>query len=155
MANLDDARPSSIADAIGYDFRGSFSAIGNFQLNNWDLDFRGRFVSDDTFLRRFDINDETEIKSYISLSRYWKNAQLEINSIYFSTLLPERDGSEPLILPEIKFSWDPNRVIFGGKSKISLNTLGIVRKTDGNTYRLSGEINWEKQFIKKEVVSMS
>ena len=146
VANLDDTRPSSIADAIGYDFRGSFSATGNFQLNNWDLDFRGRFVSDDTFLRRFDINDETEIKSYISLSRYWKNAQLEINSIYFSTLLPERDGSEPLILPEVKFSWDPNRVIFGGKSKISLNTLGIVRKTDGNTYRLSGEINWEKQF---------
>ena len=149
VANLDDARPSSIADAIGYNFRGSFSAFGNFQLNNWNLDFSGKFVSDDTFLRRFDLDDETEIKSYLSLSRYWKNAQLEINSIYFSTLLPERDGSEPLILPEIKFSWDPKKVIFGGKSKLSINTLGIVRKTDGNTYRISSEINWERQFIKK------
>ena len=147
VADKDDSRPSSIADSIGYDFRGSFATSGNFQFNNWNLDFSGKFVSDDTFLRRFNLNDETDIKSYLSLSRYWKNARLEINSIYYSSLLPEKDGSEPLILPEVKFSWNPEKIIFGGKSKISINTLGIVRKTDGNTYRVSSEIDWERQII--------
>ncbi|MDA8892944.1 LPS assembly protein LptD [Hyphomicrobiales bacterium] len=147
VADKDDSRPSSIADSIGYDFRGSFATSGNFQFNNWNLDFSGKFVSDDTFLRRFNLDDETDIKSYLSLSRHWGNAKLEINSIYYSSLLPEKDGSEPLILPEVKFSWNPEKIIFGGKSKISINTLGIVRKTDGNTYRLSSEIDWERQII--------
>ena len=147
VADKNDTRPSSIADAIGYNFRGSFAASGSFELDNWNLDFSGKFVSDDTFLRRFDLDDETEIKSYLSMSRNWKNAQLEINSIYFSSLLPEKEGSEPLILPEVKFSWNPKKIIFGGRSKVSLDTLGIIRKTDGNTYRISSEINWERQFI--------
>jgi len=147
VADKDDSRPSSIADSIGYDFRGSFAASGNFQFNNWNLDFSGKFVSDDTFLRRFNLGDETDIKSYLSLSRHWGNAKLEINSIYYSSLLPEKEGSEPLILPEVKFSWNPEKIIFGGKSKISINTLGIVRKTDGNTYRVSSEIDWERQII--------
>ena len=147
VADKDDSRPSSIADSIGYDFRGSFATSGNFQFNNWNLDFSGKFVSDDTFLRRFNLDDETDIKSYLSLSRHWGNAKLEINSIYYSSLLPEKDGSEPLILPEVKFSWNPEKIIFGGKSKISINTLGIVRKTDGNTYRVSSEIDWERQII--------
>ena len=147
VADKDDSRPSSIADSIGYDFRGSFATSGNFQFNNWNLDFSGKFVSDDTFLRRFNLDDETDIKSYLSLSRHWGNAKLEINSIYYSSLLPEKEGSEPLILPEVKFSWNPEKIIFGGKSKISINTLGIVRKTDGNTYRVSSEIDWERQII--------
>ena len=149
VADKNDARPSSIADSIGYDFRGSFAASGNFQLDNWDIDFRGKFISDDTFLRRFDLSDETDIMSYLSFSRYWKNAQLEVNSIYFSSLLPEKDGSEPLILPEVNFAWNPEKKIFGGRTKISINSLGIIRKTDGNTYRISSELDWEKQFIKK------
>ena len=149
VADINDNRPSSIGDAIGYDFRGSFNASGNFKFGNWSLDFNGKFVSDDTFLRRFDIDDDTEIKSYLSINRYWKNAQLEINSLHFSSLLPERNGSEPLILPEIKFFWKPEKIILGGTSKIKINSIGIIRKTDGNTYRLSSEIDWEKQFLYK------
>ena len=149
VAEINDSRPSSIGDAIGYDYRGSFSASGNFKFGNWNLDFNGKFVSDDTFLRRFDLNDDTEIKSYLSLNRNWKNAQLEINSLHFSSLLPEKDGSEPLILPEIKFFWEPKKIIFGGISTIKLNSIGIIRKTDGNTYRISRSLNWNRNFIHK------
>ena len=149
VAQINDSRPSSIGDAIGYDYRGSFSASGNFKFGNWNLDFNGKFVSDDTFLRRFDLNDDTEIKSYLSLNRNWKNAQLEINSLHFSSLLPEKDGSEPLILPEIKFLWEPKKTIFGGISIIKLNSIGIIRKTDGNTYRASTSLDWSRNFIYK------
>ena len=149
VAEINDSRPSSIGDAIGYDYRGSFSASGNFKFGNWNLDFNGKFISDDTFLRRFDLNDDTEIKSYLSLNRNWKNAQLEINSLHFSSLLPEKDGSEPLILPEIKFLWEPKKTIFGGISTIKLNSIGIIRKTDGNTYRVSSSLDWNRNFIHK------
>ena len=149
VAEINDSRPSSIGDAIGYDYRGSFSASGNFKFGNWNLDFNGKFVSDDTFLRRFDLNDDTEIKSYLSLNRNWRNAQLEINSLHFSSLLPEKDGSEPLILPEIKFLWEPKKTIFGGISTIKLNSIGIIRKTDGNTYRVSSSLDWNRNFIHK------
>ena len=149
VAQINDTRPSSIGDAIGYDYRGSFNASGNFKFGNWNLKFNGQFVSDDTFLRRFDLNDDTEIKSYLSLNRNWKNAQLEINSLHFSSLLPEKDGSEPLILPEIKFLWEPKKIILGGISTIKLNSIGIIRKTDGNTYRISSSLDWNRNFIHK------
>jgi len=149
VADINDNRPSSIGDAIGYDYRGAFNASGNFRFGNWNLDFNGKFVSDDTFLRRFDLNDDTEIKSYLSLNRNWKNAQLEINSLHFSSLLPEKDGSEPLILPEVKFLWNPEREILGGVSTIKLNSIGIIRKTDGNTYRLSSSLDWNRNFLHK------
>ena len=149
VAEINDTRPSSIGDAIGYDYRGSFNASGNFKFGNWNLKFNGQFVSDDTFLRRFDLNDDTEIKSYLSLNRNWKNAQLEINSLHFSSLLPEKDGSEPLILPEIKFLWEPKKIILGGISTIKLNSIGIIRKTDGNTYRISSSLDWNRNFIHK------
>ena len=113
VADINDNRPSSIGDAIGYDYRGAFSASGNFRFGNW------------------------------------KNAQLEINSLHFSTLLPEKDGSEPLILPEVKFLWNPEREILGGVSTIKLNSIGIIRKTDGNTYRLSSSLDWNRNFLYK------
>ena len=56
VAEINDSRPSSIGNAIGYDYRGAFNASGNFRFGNWNLDFNGKFVSDDTFLRRFDLN---------------------------------------------------------------------------------------------------
>ena len=49
VADINDNRPSSIGDAIGYDYRGAFNASGNFRFGNWNLDFNGKFVSDDTF----------------------------------------------------------------------------------------------------------
>jgi hypothetical protein len=38
VAEINDSRPSSIGDAIGYDYRGSLSSSGNFKL--WKLEFR-------------------------------------------------------------------------------------------------------------------
>ena len=64
---------------------------------------------------------------------FFKPYDYNISSDYLLLKIFDVENNVNIILPEIKFSWDPNRVIFGGKSKISLNTLGIVRKTDGNT----------------------
>ena len=40
-------------------------------------------------------------------------------------------------------------IIFGGTSKIKLNSIGIIRKTDGNTYRISSSLDWNRNFIHK------
>ena len=94
VADINDTRPSSISEAIGYDYRGSFSAKGSFDFNDWYLDFEGTFVSDDTFLRRFDLSDNTDIVSTLSISKIWNNFSLSIETKHFSLLLPEKDGSE-------------------------------------------------------------
>ena len=149
VASLNDSRPSSISEAIGYDFRGSLSARGNFKFNGWKLNFDGTFVSDDTFLRRFDLNDNTDITSIITLSKNWDDYSLKIESTHFTLLLPEKEGSEPIILPSINFKWNPKVDFFGGKINLNLNSINIVRKTDGNTQRVSLDGSWKKKIIHK------
>jgi LPS-assembly protein len=149
VASLNDSRPSSISEAIGYDYRGSLSARGNFKFNGWKLNFDGTFVSDDTFLRRFDLNDNTDITSIITLSKNWDDYSLKIESTHFTLLLPEKEGSEPIILPSINFKWNPKVDFFGGKINLNLNSINIVRKTDGNTQRVSLDGSWKKKIIHK------
>ena len=149
VASLDDPRPSSISNAIGYDYRGSFSARGSFSLNDWNIDFDGTFVSDDTFLRRFDLNDKTDIMSSISISKNWDNLSLNIESKHFTLLLPEKEGSEPIILPIISLNWQPNFEFLGGKFNLNFNSANIIRKTDGNTQRISLKSSWKRNTITK------
>ena len=149
VASLDDPRPSSISEAIGYDFRGSLSAKGNFSLNGWLINFDGTFVSDDTFLRRFDLNDRTDITSVLSIVKEWDDYSIEIETTHFSLLLPEKEGSEPIILPIINFNWDPKTKFLGGRFNLKLNSTNIVRKTDGNTQRVSLEGSWKRNIIHK------
>ena len=52
-------------------------------------------------------------------------------------------------MPEVKFLWNPEREILGGVSTIKLNSIGIIRKTDGNTYRLSSSLDWSRNFLHK------
>ncbi|HBM89705.1 MAG TPA: LPS-assembly protein LptD, partial [Rhodobiaceae bacterium] len=45
-------------------FRGSLFAHGDFQIDNeWSWGFESQLTSDDTFLRRFNISDETDLTS--------------------------------------------------------------------------------------------
>ena len=147
VANIDDGRPSSISDAIGYDFRGSLSTYGKFILNDWDINFNGTFVSDDTFLRRFDLSDNTSLISKLSFSKNWSTMKILVEATHFSLLLPEENGSEPLILPSINFNWSPKTKILGGDIELDLNFLNIYRRTDGNTQRLSLNGIWNKKYI--------
>ena len=149
VAPLDDPRPSSISDAIGYDYRGSFTAKGSFDLNNWLIDFDGTFVSDDTFLRRFDLNDNTDLMSYVSIAKNWDNFSLKIQSKHFTLLLPEKEGSEPIILPTVQLNWEPSFKFLGGNFSVNLNSVNIVRKTDGNTQRVSIKSSWKRNTITK------
>ena len=122
VAPLNDPRPSSISEAIGYDYRGSFSARGNFNLNDWIIDFDSTFVSDDTFLRRFDLNDNTDLMSHISISKNWDTLSLKIQSQHFTLLLPEKEGSEPIILPVVQLNWSPAFKFLGGSFNLNLNS---------------------------------
>ena len=149
VADINDTRPSSISEAIGYDYRGSFSAKGSFDFNDWYLDFEGTFVSDDTFLRRFDLSDNTDIVSTLSISKIWNNFSLSIETKHFSLLLPEKDGSEPIVFPIINLDWKPDIEFFGGKFNLNVNSVNIIRKTDGNTQRLSIKTSWKKDIITK------
>ncbi|MED5253579.1 MAG: LPS assembly protein LptD, partial [Pseudomonadota bacterium] len=149
VAPLNDPRPSSISDAIGYDYRGSFSARGNFNLNDWIIDFDGTFVSDDTFLRRFDLNDNTDLMSHISISKNWDTLSLKIQSQHFTLLLPEKEGSEPIILPVVQLNWSPTFKFLGGSFNLNLNSTNIIRKTDGNTQRISVKSSWKRNTITK------
>ena len=44
--------------------------------------------------------------------------------------MPEKEGSEPIILPIINLNWQPNFEFLGGKFNLNLNSVNIIRKTD-------------------------
>jgi LPS-assembly protein len=65
--------------------RGYLEANGKFQFDeNWSLTAYGRYASDRTFLRRYDISRDDRLRSSINLERIGKNS-------YFSLRLGRPD----------------------------------------------------------------
>ena len=52
----------------------------------------------------------------------WNNFSLNIESKHFTLLLPEKEGSEPILLPIINLNWQPNFILLGGKFNLNFNS---------------------------------
>src|SRR5690606_18119726 len=77
------SRVTSIADPTqatsSERLRGYISASGKFQLDpNWSLTGSLRYVSDRTFLYRYDISREDRLRSTVELARRGQNSYFSI-----------------------------------------------------------------------------
>jgi LPS-assembly protein len=70
--------------------------------NGWNFNARLRRTSQDTFMRRYDFNDDTSLKSSITASRVDKNRYYLVEASDRQSLYAaEKDFNEPTILPHI------------------------------------------------------
>lgn len=128
--------------------RGYVYANGQLQHSSrWRSTFSIRAASDDTFLRRYDINQDDVLRSFYRLERFGPNSYLGVEGWAFQGLRPfDRGGETPIVLPLVDYRWRaPDRVL-GGTIDLLANTLVLTRPGGEDTARALAQARWSRVF---------
>ena len=130
-------------------FRGYFEANGRFQLSDaWSLTGYGRYASDRTFLRRYDISRDDRLRSTINLERIDDSSYFSLAGWAVQTLRSgDRQGLVPIALPALEYRRRlvPPRI--GGTLELEVNTLALSRSGGQNTQRAFAKAQWDLRTI--------
>lgn len=144
-------RPDGLVPAGESDtFRGYFEGNGRFQLNPfWSVTGSGRYVTDRTFLRRYDISRDTRLRSMIDAERIAADSYISIAGWAFQGLRMSDVGgvSQPVVLPAIDARWRMQDPWAGGTLEVRANSLSILRTEGQDTQRAFASARWERRSI--------
>lgn len=127
------------------DFRGSIDASGRFQLDPaWSISGSLRFVSDRTFLRRYDRSFEDRLRSTINVERIDDKSYLSISGWAVQTLRTlDSQGQIPVALPLIDYRRRIADPVLGGNFDLQFNTLALTRTAGQDTQRAFAGLRWD------------
>lgn len=130
-------------------FRGYVEGAGRFQLNpNWSVSASGRYASDRTFLRRYDISRDDRLRSTFAAERIDDNSYFSLAGWAVQTLRTgDRQGLAPIALPEIDYRRRINDPLLGGTIQLQANSLAIGRTAGQDTQRAFGSVKWDLRKI--------
>jgi LPS-assembly protein len=128
------------------DIRGYIDINGRFQLSeNWSVTGFGRYASDRTFLRRYDISREDRLRSSINLERIAPDSYFSLAGWATQTLrIGVSQGLVPVALPVVDYRkrFTPPAGI-GGRLELELNSLAITRTSGQDTQRAFARAQWD------------
>jgi LPS-assembly protein len=130
-------------------FRGYFEANGRLQLSeNWSLTGYGRYASDRTFLRRYDISRDDRLRSTINLERIDANSYFSIAGWAVQTLRSgDRQGLVPIAIPAFEYRRRIVPPAIGGTLELQLNSLALTRTGGQDTQRAFAKAQWDLRTI--------
>jgi LPS-assembly protein len=130
-------------------FRGYFEANGRFQLSeNWSLTGYGRYASDRTFLRRYDISRDDRLRSTINLERINANSYFSLAGWAVQTLRSgDRQGLVPIAIPALEYRRRLVPPAIGGTLELQVNSLALTRSAGQDTQRAFAKAQWDLRTI--------
>lgn len=131
-------------------FRGNFDGDADFAIgdtpvgDDFYVGFDAEIASDDTFLRRYEIDGNDRLTQRAYVESYNRSGFTSLEAIrYQSFREDEPSGEIPMVLPHLELerlfdpSWAP------GQFNLRTDSLYLRRTNDGqDVARLSGEIGW-------------
>jgi LPS-assembly protein len=129
--------------------RGYVEANGRFQLDpRWSVTSSLRYVSDRTFLRRYDISREDRLRSLAEVERITSDSYISVAGWAFQGLrLTDVAGQQPVVLPAIDARWRIDDPLWDGRVEIQANSLSIARTSGQDTQRAFASARWERRSI--------
>ena len=130
--------------------RGYFDTNGHAQFSDtWGVTSSIRLTTDRTFLRRYDISFDDELRSTINLERIGPSSYLSLAAWGVQTLRPnEAQGQVPLALPLLDYR---KRIApplgLGGVVELEANMLGIRRSAGQDTQRAFAKAEWNLRTV--------
>jgi LPS-assembly protein len=126
-------------------FRGYLEGAGRFQLDPyWSISASGRYASDRTFLRRYDISRDDRLRSTFAAERIGDDSYFSLSGWAVQTLRTgDRQGLAPIALPEIDYRLRLDDPLLGGKIQIQANSLAIGRTDGQDTQRAFASARWD------------
>lgn len=127
---------------------------------SWRASYDIERVSDDTYLRRYDVERRGDLKQELDRSktnRLRSNANvswthngsaLSIDSFLFQGLRStDRSEVTPYVLPLIDFRHDFSRKVAGGRVTMNANIASLQRTSGVDTRRFTASAYWEREHI--------
>jgi LPS-assembly protein len=122
---------------------------GRFQLNPlWSITASARYVTDRTFLRRYDISRDSRLRSFVEAERITSDSYVSIAGWAFQGLrVTDVAGQQPVALPAIDARWRPSAKIWGGQVELQANSLAILRTEGQDTQRAFAGARWDRRSL--------
>ena len=122
---------------------------GKFQLDRyWSLTGSARYVTDRTFLRRYDISRDDRLRSVIDAERISDDSYISIAGWAFQGLrVTDDNGQQPIVLPAVDARLRMEDPILQGRIELQANSLAILRTDGQDTQRVFAAARWERREI--------
>lgn len=147
---------NSPADA---DFRGHLFSEGRFNISpTWDWGYDLRLVSDETYMRRYELDGATELTSKVFLEGIDGRNYFNTSLYHFQGLLSSDINSRiPTVAPIIEYQHDFGKNLFGlgGRLGLDANAMHLFRKEGADSTRLSADLGWSANHITNSGVTFS
>ena len=129
--------------------RAYLEANGRLQLDPyWTLTAQGRYVTDRTFLRRYDISRDDRLRTFIDAERISENSYISIAGWVFQGLrATDVQGQQPIALPAIDARWRFENLFWNGNVEVQANSLSILRTEGQDTQRAFARARWDRLSI--------
>ncbi|HLL58297.1 MAG TPA: LPS-assembly protein LptD, partial [Allosphingosinicella sp.] len=129
--------------------RAYFEGNGRFQLTpEWSITASGRYVTDRTFLRRYDISRDDRLRTMVNAERINENSYISIAGWAFQGLrLGDVQGQQPIVLPAIDGRWRFDNLPLKGRLELQANSLSILRTEGQDTQRAFAAARWDWRSI--------
>lgn len=130
-------------------FRGYIEGNGRYIFSPlWSASASLRYVTDRTFLRRYDISRDDRLRSFVNAERITPASYVSIAGWAFQGLrITDLDGQQPIALPAIDARWRLADPILGGRVEIQANSLAIFRTEGQDSQRAFASGRWERRGI--------
>jgi len=129
--------------------RGYIEGSGRLILSPiWSVTASGRYATDRTFMRRYDISRDDRLRSMVDAERITADSYISIAGWGFEGLrVTDLAGTQPIALPAIDARWRIADPLLGGRIELQVNSLAIVRPEGQDTQRAFAAARWERRGI--------
>lgn len=143
-----DIGPNSATDE-NKSVRGYIEGNGRFQLDpRWSITASGRYASDRTFLRRYDISSDDRLRSMVNAERIGDSSYISIAGWAFQGLrLTDIAGQQPFALPAIDARFRLADPYLGGRIELQANSLALFRTSGQDTQRAFAGLRWDRRSL--------
>jgi LPS-assembly protein len=139
------------------DLRGSVRSAGEFLINeNWTWGWDAAVATDDTFMRRYEVDDREEILSQAHLTGLDDRNFFRARALHFDNYVVDNDDISPVALPYVEHDYTFDQPVFGGELGVrsSMYSLhrdefftgfypGVNQGTDQT--RGTTDVHWQRQ----------
>ncbi len=124
--------------------RAYIATSGKLQVDPlWSITGSLRYVTDRTFLNRYDISREDRLRSTVNVERIGERSYFSIAGWAFQSLRPGAvQGQSPIALPAIDYRLRLADPLLGGRVDIQANSLSILRTSGQDTQRAFASGTW-------------
>jgi LPS-assembly protein len=140
---------ASITQDSEEDVRGHIDAEGRFDIDKtWRWGFEAQRTTDDTYLRRYSFESPQSLTSRLYTEGFRGRNYFAANAYAFQGLEATDDpGTTPLVLPMLDYRHVGEPGKFGGRSRMDVNLLSLVRSDGTDTRRFSVNAGYDIPYV--------